>query len=175
MGQMDSEKMYDIIMKWEWGNGNLTSIYHDPETRKNSISYRTNMARLMEQLINEGKEDKAKIIIDLAMKKMPLDYYGYYTMVEPFAGGYYAIGEKQNARYLLSRLIKKYNENLKFYINLTPSEQNDIAIDIVTDIERYRSLLHVMKDRGDVSFYNSSRTTFNSYNKMFERFKRKAE
>jgi hypothetical protein len=175
MGQMDSEKMYDIIMKWEWGNGDLTSIYHDPETRKNSISYRTNMARLMEQLINEDKKDKAKTIIDLAMKKMPLDYYGYYTMVEPFAGGYYAIGEKEKAREILTRLIKKYTENLKSYNNLTPSDQNNIAIDIVTDIERYRSLLHVMKDRGDISLYKSSRVTFNSYNKMFERFKRNME
>ena len=175
MGQMDSEKMYDIIMKWEWGNGDLTSIYHDPETRKNSISYRTNMARLMEQLINEDKKDKAKTIIDLAMKKMPLDYYGYYTMVEPFAGGYYAIGEKEKAREILTRLIKKYTENLKSYNNLTPSDQNNIAIDIVTDIERYRSLLHVMKDRGDISLYKSSRVTFNSYNKMFERFKRDME
>ena len=175
MGQMDSEKMYDIIMKWEWGNGDLTSIYHDPETRKNSISYRTNMARLMEQLINEDKKDKAKTIIDLAMKKMPLDYYGYYTMVEPFAGGYYAIGEKEKAREILTRLIKKYTENLKSYNNFTPSDQNNIAIDIVTDIERYRSLLHVMKDRGDISLYKSSRVTFNSYNKMFERFKRDME
>ena len=129
----------------------------------------------MEQLINEDKKDKAKTIIDMAMKKMPLDYYGYYTMVEPFAGGYYAIGEKEKAREILTRLIKKYTENLKFYNNLTPSEQNNIAIDIVTDIERYRSLLHVMKDRGDISLYKSSRVTFNSYNKMFERFKRDME
>jgi hypothetical protein len=133
------------------------------------------MARLMEQLINEDKKDKAKTIIDLAMKKMPLDYYGYYTMVEPFAGGYYAIGEKEKAREILTRLIKKYTENLKSYNNLTPSDQNNIAIDIVTDIERYRSLLHVMKDRGDISLYKSSRVTFNSYNKMFERFKRDME
>jgi hypothetical protein len=96
-------------------------------------------------------------------------------MVEPFAGGYYAIGEKEKAREILTRLIKKYTENLKSYNNLTPSDQNNIAIDIVTDIERYRSLLHVMKDRGDISLYKSSRVTFNSYNKMFERFKRDME
>ncbi|RTY90049.1 DUF2723 domain-containing protein [Flavobacterium sp. GT3R68] len=175
MGKIDSDKMYDIVMKWDWGNGDSPTIYHDPETRKNSISYRTNMARLMEQLVNEGKKEKAKKIIDLAMAKMPLEHYDYYTMVEPFAGGYYAIGEKQKARQLLTQLMTKYQENLKYYRNMKSSEQGVIAIDIVTDIERYRSLLSVMKERGDLEFYNKNRIIFNTYNLMFERFGRDNE
>ena len=46
MGQIDSDRMYNIIMKWDWGNSESPKIYHDPETRKNSISYRANLARL---------------------------------------------------------------------------------------------------------------------------------
>ncbi|MFN7675001.1 DUF2723 domain-containing protein [Flavobacterium sp.] len=175
MGQIDSDKMYDLVMKWEWGNGDLTTIYHDPETRKNSISYRTNMARLMEQLINEGKIDKAKKIIDLALTKMPMDYYGYYTMVEPFAGGYYEVGEKAKARQLLERLMTKYKQNLTYYSGIQPSIQNGIASDIITDIERYRSLLTVMKDRGDVEFYNKNKPVFNSFVQRFTRFGRDLE
>lgn len=175
MGQIDSDKMYSIVMKWDWGNGESTSIYHDPETRKNSISYRTNMARLMEQLINEGKKEKAKKIIDLAISKMPIDYYDYYTMVEPFIGGYYAVGEKETARAILNKLIKKYQENLTFYANLTPTEQNSIAIDIVTDIERYRSLLQVMKERGDLDYYQRNKAAFNTFNQIHRRFERDNE
>jgi len=175
MGQIDSEKMYNIVMKWDWGNSNSPKIYHDPETRKNSISYRTNLARLMEQLINEGKKDKAKKVIDLAMDKMPLKYFGYYSLLDPFAGGYYEIGEKEKARHLLDELILKYKQNLDYYKELRPSEQSDIIIDIITDIERYRGLLHVMKDRGDIEYYDKNKSTFNSYNKMFERFGRDNE
>ena len=175
MGQIDSEKMYNIVMKWDWGNGELSTIYHDPETRKNSISYRTNLARLMEQLINEGKLDKAKKVIDLAMTKMPVDYYGYYSLIDPFAGGYYEIGEKEKARQLLEKLMTKYKENLTFYHGLRASEQSNLVIDIITDIERYRGLLEVMKDRGDMEFYNKNKPVFNSYNKMFERFGRDNE
>jgi len=175
MGQIDSDKMYDLVTKWNWGNGDLTTIYHDPETRKNSISYRTNMARLMEQLINEGKKDKAKKIIELAMTKMPMDYYGYYTMVEPFVGGYYEIGEKAKARELLERLMTKYKQSLKYYAGIQPSIQSGIATDIITDIERYRSLLMVMKDRGDVEFYNKNKADFNSLVKRFTRFGRELE
>ena len=175
MGQIDSDKMYDIAMKWDWGNGERTDIYHDPETRKNSITFRTNLARLMEQLINEGKIAKAKNIINLAMTKMPKEYYGFYTMLEPFAGGYYEVGEPQKARELLEFLVKKYQENLTYYSTFKPSDQNLIAINIVTDIERYRSLLQVMKDRKDMAFYNKHRETFNSFNKRFARLGRDNE
>lgn len=175
MGQIDSDKMFDIVMKWEWGNGEKTTIYHDVETRKNSISYRSNLARLMEQLVNEGKLDKAKKVIELAMTKMPLNYYAYYSLVEPFAGGYYVVNEKEKARKLLEDLMTKYKENLSYYKTLKPSEQSNLAIDIITDIERYRGLLEVMKERGDMEFYNKHKTIFNSFNKMFERFGRDME
>ncbi|WP_035669745.1 DUF2723 domain-containing protein [Flavobacterium sp. 83] len=175
MGQIDADKMYANVMQWDWGNSESPTIYHDPETRRNSITYRMNLARLMNQLIAEGKNDKAKNIIDLAMTKMPLDKFGYYSLVEPFAKGYYNIGEKAKAQDLLERLMTKYKENLNYYIHLKPVDQTGIAIDIITDIERYRGLLHVMKESGDSAFYNKNKIIFNTYIKMFERFGREKE
>lgn len=174
MGGIDADKMYSIVMKWDWGNSD-GDIYHDPETRKNSISYRSVLARLMDKLIAEGKMAKAKDVINLAMTKMPLEKFGYYSMVEPFAKGYYQVGEKAKAQELLSKLVAKYQENLNYYGKLGLSDQNDIAIDIITDIERYRSLLKVMKENGDVAFYNKNRTAFNTYIKIFEHFGRDRE
>ncbi|SDG65021.1 Protein of unknown function [Flavobacterium omnivorum] len=175
MGQIDADKMYAKVMKWDWGNSESPTIYHDPETRRNSITYRTNLSRLMNQLILEGQKDKAKNIIDLAMTKMPVEYFEYYSLVEPFAGGYYKIGEKVKAQQLLTKLVGKYQENLNYYGNLKSSEQNSIATPIIIDIERYRSLLQVMKENGDLDFYNTNRITFNTYIKMFERFGREKE
>lgn len=175
MGQIDADKMYANVMKWDWGNSESQTIYHDPETRRNSITYRTNLSRLMDQLIAEGKKDKARNIIELAMTKMPLEKFGYYSLVEPFAKGYYKIGEKAKAQQLLEKLMSKYKENLNYYGNINPSEQTSIAVDIITDIERYRSLLQVMKENGDLAFYNKNRMIFNTYIKMFERFGREKE
>ena len=174
MGSLDTDKMYSIVMKWDWGNSD-GDIYHDPETRKNSISYRSVLSRLMDQLIAEGKLDKAKKVIDLAITKMPLDKFGYYAMVEPFANGYYKVGEKAKAQQLLGKLVTKYQENLNYYGKLGLSDQNDIAIDIITDIERYRSLLLVMKENGDNPFYNKNRAPFNTYIKIFDHFERDRE
>ena len=175
MGCIDTDVMYNLVKKWDWGNGDSPNIYHDNETRRNSISYRTNMSRLMEQLINERKFDKAEEIIDLGMKKMPIRYYDYYTMVEPFASGYYAIGKKEKARKLLTELSKKYQEQLKYFSNYKPSELGTVAMEVVTNIERYRSLLEVMKDSKDFEFYNENRKVFNMYNQMFKLFDRDNE
>lgn len=175
MGQIDADKMYNIVMKWDWGNSESTKIYHDPETRRNSITYRTNLSRLMNQLIEEGKIDKAKNVINLAMTKMPLDKFGYYSLVEPFAGGYYKVGEKAKAQDLLNKLVQKYKEELNYYATLSASDQTDLAIDIITEIERYRSLLEVMKDNNDQAFYEKHKVTFNTYVNVFERFGREKE
>ncbi|MBP2284036.1 hypothetical protein H4V97_002354 [Flavobacterium sp. CG_23.5] len=175
MGQIDTDKMYANVMKLDWGNSDSPKIYHDPETRRNGITYRMGLARLMNQLIAEGKKDKAKNIIDLAMTKMPLDKFGYYSLVEPFPKGYYDIGEKAKAQQLLEKLMTKYKENLDYYAKLSSSDQTDIAVDIITDIERYRGLLKVMKESGDIPFYNKNRSTFNTYIRIFERFGREKE
>ncbi len=175
MGYIDTEKMYAIVMKWDWGNSESSKIYHDPETRKNSITYRTNLARLMQDLINEDKNDKAEKIIDLAMTKMPFEYFEYYSMLEPFAAGYYEVGKKEKAQNLLSKLIKKQQEMLTYYKNWSASDQNFSAMDIMMDIEQYRGYLEVAKNAEDLDFYNKEKVKFNNFNKMFERFGRKME
>ena len=174
MGGLDADKMYSIVMKWDWGNSR-GDIYHDPETRKNSISYRSVLSRLMDNLIAEGKLDKAKKVIDLSLTEMPVEKFGYYSVVDPFARGYYEVGEKEKAQQLLEKLMGKYKENLNYYGTLRSSDQVDLAMDIITDIERYRSLLTVMKESGDVQFYNKNRAAFNTYIKMFDRFGRDRE
>ena len=91
MGRIDTDLMFDIIKKWEWGNAHRSDIYHDPQTRRQSISYRLNLARLIEQLIKEEKFDKAEKVIDLAFEKMPIKHFDFYGLNEPFIDGYFKI------------------------------------------------------------------------------------
>ena len=175
MGRLDTDKMYQLAMHWFWGNGESTKIYHDPETRRNAISYRTNLSRLTKQLIAEGKLAKAKKIIDLAVTKTPVDYYGYYLTLEPFVSGYYEIGQKEKARELVGKLMNKYKEELLYYSTFTFADQSFMAEDIVRAIERYRSLLLVIKEHGDIELYNKSKGEFNASNGRFSRFQRENE
>jgi hypothetical protein len=149
MGRIDSDLMYDIVMQWEWGNSDRLDIYHDPETRKNSISFRSNMARLAETLINEGKAEKARDILDLAIKKMPLDYFGYYSLLVPFVDGYYRIGEIEKARQLSDKIAVKYSGRLNYFSSLDASLQYNLGEEIITEIERYRTLVEADLKHGE--------------------------
>ena len=169
MGRIDSEIMYRKVMAWDWGNSD-GDIYHDVETRRECISYRTNLGRLMEQLILEGQNGKAKKVIELAMTKMPFEKFGYYTALEPFANGYYKIGEKQKARELLTKLMSKYKEQLKFFSNMKSKEQDGIAIEIQRALIYYKSLLEIVKEQKDIEFLNQNKPTFVMFNRTFERF-----
>ena len=170
MGRVDSESMYKIIMKWDWGNSESSKIYHDPETRRNAITYRTNMARLMEQLINEGQKDKAKKIIDLVMAKIPFEYYTYYSTLDPFAEGYYAVGEKQKARNLITKLMGKYTEQLNYFAGFSASEKYFVSSDIQVNLYRFKNLVAISKNAGDNEFYDKCKIEFFTIAKRFEEF-----
>ena len=175
MGYIDTDKMYDIVMHWQWGNSGSDAIYHDPQTRRNSFNYRNNLARLTEALIKEGKKDKALNVIKLVEKNFPLDYYGIYFLWEPYADGYYKLGDANSARKLLERLINKYQQDLTYYKSMPMREQHDESMDIIRTIERYRSLLYIMKDNNDNAFYEKERKVFNEYNSRFSQFEREKE
>jgi tetratricopeptide (TPR) repeat protein len=168
MGRVDSEQMYSMVKKWDWGNSG-GNIYHDPETRKNSISYRGNLARLIEQLINEDKLDKAEEIADIAMTNMPVDYFGYYSLLEPYISAYYEVGNKDKAQRLFTQIAGKYQENLKYYSGLKINSQEKLFEDIYTDIQRYKSLVDILL-KYDPQFADKESDVFNNHLKLFTHF-----
>ena len=162
MGRIDSELMYSIVKQWSWGNSDDPNIYHDPETRKNSISFRSNLARLSEQLIKEGKLKKAKEIIDLAIEKMPIDKFGYYSLLVPFVDNYYSISEDKLAQGLASKISQKYSSELNYFSSLDIDLQYNMGEEIVTIIERYRTLIEAILLNKDVEILESELDKFTS-------------
>ncbi len=169
MGRVDSDLMYNKVKQWDWGNSGSPDIYHDVETRKNSITYRGNLARLIEQLITEGKLDKAEEIADIAMVNMPVEYFGFYTLLEPYISAYYEVGNKAKAQQLFKDVAKKYQENLKYYSNLKIQNQERLFEDIYTDIQRYRALVDVLV-KYDPDFLEIESDVFNNSLKQFRHF-----
>ena len=160
MGRLDSDSMYDIVMQWSWGNSESPSIYHDPETRKNSISFRSNMARLAEKLIDEGKNKKAKEVLDLAVQKMPLDYFGYYSLVVPMIDTYYRLGDIKSAQDLAAQIAEKYRDEMEYFSSLKASEQYFLGEEIITQAERYRTLMEAILVNKDKIQLNKSLIQF---------------
>ncbi len=175
MGRIDEDKMYDIVMNWEWGNSGSDDIYHDPETRKNAITYRSNLARLVEKLIKEDKFSKAEDVLDLGMKHIPVEHYEYYQLVEPFVTGYYQIDKPEKAREIWEKLATNYKEWLSYYAGMSYEEQIDNADEIFTQIEKYRSLVDILIIHQDTEMVKDKAAEFNSYLEKFSHFYQDSE
>lgn len=177
MGYIDTDKMYAMIMDKEYENGNrkgwfwgaigTDNIYHDVETRRNAFNYRLQLARLVEELLNEGKNDKARKMVDLTMEKFPLKHFGQYYMVEPFVKAYYQLGDKEKGRELVDQLIQKHQEEIDYIASLDFNQQFPLLYEAGRNIELYRSLLLVLKTN-DTVLYQQYYPIFNTYNAKFK-------
>ncbi len=163
MGRIDSELMYEIVMDWEWGNSDDPSVYIDPQTRAQGISFRSNMARLVEQLIAEQQFDKAENVIDLAVEKMPLKAFRYYAFVEPFIQGYYAVSAVDKAQKLATELLTLYLDHLAYYTTLNAEESYRRIEEIYSDLEATRRVLDLSTEANDEDFVAPFTEEYNGY------------
>ena len=170
MGRIDTDRMYEVVTKWDWGNSGSSEIYHDPQTRIQGLSFRGNLARLSEALINENKIDKAREIIDIAMTNMPVEHFGYYTFVEPFVDGYYKVGETEKARALYGELKAVYQDRLEYYAGIPLDEQYDKIEDIIADMEGYRRNIDILIDNDDRELAEIETQVFNDTLDLFSHF-----
>ncbi len=141
MGRIDANRMFDIVMGWGWGNSDSPDIYHDPETRKNSISFRSNITRLANALIEDEEVDKAITVLDLAMEKMPIETFGYYSLTTPIASAYYRAGATEKAQKIVKKITTGYQEYMRYYATWDNDDQLSLMEDLVGNVERYKNLL----------------------------------
>ena len=163
MGRVDPERGYEVMKNWDWGNSGDPDMYHDVETRRNSVGYRSNITRVAEELTKVGELAKAEELLDLGMEKMPLEIFGHYSLIEPFVNGYYEVNNKEKARDLLDRVILKYQDELDHYKALELGERREIVSDLITAVERYRSLVESAMFYEDDMMVEKHKDIFNEY------------
>ncbi|MFD1062350.1 protein O-mannosyl-transferase family [Winogradskyella litorisediminis] len=166
MGRVDPDLMYDMVTSWDWG-GSGEDIYYDVETRKNGITYRGNIARGIEALLEQKDYKRAEELADIAMEKMPVDDFGFYTLLEPYISTYFEVGKPEKAKKLYLEVAAKYQENLVFYSSQDIDTQEEIIDEIFTDIQKYRSLVDALVAYGDKDFALQETRRFNEYLSLF--------
>ena len=155
--------MVEIVKNWRWGKREKKDVYLDVESRKNSITYRGNISRLIQKLIDENDFKSAENILDLTMKNMPIDEYGYYTLLEEFISSYYVIGKEKKGKEIYIKISKKYKESLDYFSQVSNSNKIKYIEDIYIDIERYRSLINTIIDYEQEEFLEKELEALNSY------------
>lgn len=108
MGRIDGDKMYDIVMSWDWGNSGNLDIYYDIEICRNGIIYCSNLVCLVDVLIREGKREKVEDILDLVMEKMFIKFFEYYFLLEFYILSYYEFEKIEKVCKVFEEILVKY-------------------------------------------------------------------
>ncbi|WP_338356201.1 DUF2723 domain-containing protein [Yeosuana marina] len=171
MGRIDEDLMYEIVKKWNWRGMGRMDIYQDPETRKQGgVSFRLNLARLVEELINANKIDKAKDVLDIAMTNIPVERFEFYDFLEPYLESYYKVGDSEKARGLFQKLKKIYVERLDYYASLSLDEQYARMDDIISNMQAYKRNVDTIIANDKRTFGEEELTGFNRQLDKFKYF-----
>lgn len=169
MGKIYTDSMYEKVLRWDWTEINSKDIYLDVESRKNSISFRNNLLRLSESLINEKKLIKAEEILDLSLSEMPIEDYGHYGICLGYPEYYYQIGNEDKARAVCDTLIRIFQEKLVYYSRFDESWLNLTFDEIERNLNMYRS---VMRDidtyDNDETYKKNTEEDFINHVKLFQ-------
>ena len=118
---VDSEKMYDNLMnKFKFGGIDKPGIYIDENAMRMCHSHRRIFSQLVQQLMREGKKDKAKAALDYAEKMIPAYNvpYDWQNGAVQMAEAYYQLGETAKADEMMKALADKAVEYLTWYLSL---------------------------------------------------------
>ena len=122
---VDSEKMYDNLMnKFKFGGIDKPGIYIDENVMRMCYTPRRVFAQLIEQLMKEGKKDKALAALDYAEKMIPAYNvpYDWQNGAVQMAEAYYQLGETEKADKIMDALANKAIEYLTWYLSLDNSQ-----------------------------------------------------
>ena len=167
MGRLNTEIMYENVKNWDWRNITDENIYLDPETRKNSVTYRNNMERLARALIDENKLDKAEEILDISLEKMPPLKFGHYSMLFSYLDLYYEIDRQEKARNLASALKEVLKEKLYYYSQFDESNIEGILDEIERNLRMYDQIVRTAVRYDTEDYATTLKDEYLIYIKLF--------
>ncbi len=147
-GGVNTERTYDNMMnKFKWGGlEENPNIYLDETSRRMISTFRIYFNQLVEALINDGENEKAKLALDKATTVMPASAVEYGTDGIMFARAYYHIGETEKGENLITEIEDRINANLNWYDRLTPKQLSSTMIDVLYNVQYLLTLNSVYQD-----------------------------
>jgi hypothetical protein len=117
LGSIDTDIMFDnMIHKFRWGGVQDSSVYLDENNLRMAGNFRNNFGRLAERLINEGKKDSARIVLDRCMEIMPHERVPYDYFMLLIIENYYRLGYNEKARQYVNTLSDVTGEELGYFL-----------------------------------------------------------
>ncbi|GAB3881922.1 glycosyltransferase family 117 protein [Spirosoma agri] len=115
-GYVNSDIMYNnMLKKTFWREFNNPDVYYD-ETYKGPpvISARIAFFRLADQLIREGKKDKAREVLDFSLKVIPDKSIPYDQISSNYVRFLFTVGDDKKALDIANTMATRADQNLSY-------------------------------------------------------------
>ena len=128
IGLIDTDLMYDnMINKFRWGGIEDPRVYLDENNLRMLMNFRSNFGRLAQELVKEGKNEKALKVADECQRLMPSDRVEFNYFNIPIAEVYYQLNETEKGNDILKQLTKKTVDELTFFYSLSQEQFSTIS------------------------------------------------
>ena len=143
----NTEKMYDNVMnKFKWGGVDKPGVYIDENVMRMCKSYRMALFnKLAEDLLKEGKKEKALNVLDKSMEvlppeNVPLDYTALST-----GELYYALDQTEKAEEVFTGIADNAMRNIDWFFRLRPSQLASVTRELEHNLAVMQQVLAVSK------------------------------
>ena len=118
-GNVNTEVMYDNVMnKFRWGGIEDTTLFIDENVQRMLSNFRYTFASLANALIDSGKEDSAKVVLEKCMRLMPNNVVPYNASVLPLIQIYYELNEFEKANTIATDLSYLLDQELAYFTDI---------------------------------------------------------
>lgn len=153
-GRVNTEKMYDNVMnKFLWGGMDKKGVSLDENCINEANNLRMQMSMLANALINEGKNKKAKAVLDKCLSVMPEENVPYDSGIFNICEAYYKLNETKTANQLARKLFDISEGDLKIYIDQNKTHPKVYDKEINEAKEMLKRLIDLTKKFKQVDIY----------------------
>lgn len=181
---VDTEKMYDNMMnKYHYGNLKQPGLYIDETSMRLCWTHRRWFAHLINNLLREGKKDKALLALEKSDKEIP-DYNVPYRMDNgglEIANAFIACGKNDKGVKILDEIEKTSREYVRYYASLNDyrfsSAWRDCKSEIYSLLEVQRALEALGKstDKNAAKYAKRAQELLPFVNKTYSQLATRAE
>jgi hypothetical protein len=131
-GYVNSDIMYERVMKgFFFRELDNPAIYYDENARRFPLNLRSSFYRLAEQLVLEGKNEKAKEVINACLTKMPDNTIPYDYFTPRFVPLLLQLGDEKAALSICDIMGNRADQELAYYMkNRKKAVNQEIEINL---------------------------------------------
>ena len=166
-GTISTRIMYDNLMnKFAFGGINNPHIYLDENSERMCRAHRQMFDMLIEQLIKEGENEKAKKALDYCMEQIPGTTVAHNYSSASFVEYYYVLGENEKAQQLSDIIGNAAQDNLRYLSTLSLPQQRS-ALDAITRNLASVQRLGLIAEKHNVSDYIKYYNMMATYSSLY--------